>query len=106
MLAEQRETQANATGHDFGSNQFKLVGVHILEMYNPMKQFYASQHGGKGGDNAGKPKKKEDPVTQAEKQAKQTKTATQPQESEAKTKANTTSLTTPGVASESGPAPL
>ena len=41
MLDEQRENQKSATGHDFGSNQFKLVGVHILEMYNPLKQFYS-----------------------------------------------------------------
>lgn len=41
MLEEQRENQKSATGHEFGSTQFKLVGVHILEMYNPLKQFYS-----------------------------------------------------------------
>ena len=41
MMDEQRENQQSVTGHDFGNTSFKLVGVHILEMYNPLKKFYA-----------------------------------------------------------------
>ena len=54
MMKEQRENQQSATGHDFGNSAFKLVGVHILEMYNPMKKFL--QQASSGGKNADKDK--------------------------------------------------
>ena len=73
MLKEQREMQASATGHEFGSNQFKLVGIHILEMYNPLKQFLTSagNAGKKDNDKEGtakKEKKVPDTLNQIEKQ--------------------------------------
>ena len=40
MMKEQRESQQSASGHEFNSS-FRLVGIHILEMYNPLKKFYA-----------------------------------------------------------------
>ena len=67
-MQEQRESQKSATGHDFGSSSFKLVGVHILEMYNPMKRFYAQAGGAKGEkETAKKEKKQPDLLQQIEK---------------------------------------
>ena len=40
MMKEQRESQQSASGHEFSSS-FRHVGIHILEMYNPLKKFYA-----------------------------------------------------------------
>ena len=45
------------TGHEIVSS-FKMVGVHILEMYNPVKNFYAQQQNlGKEKETAKKEKK-------------------------------------------------
>jgi len=41
MIGEKKDSLQAATGHNFGSSQSKLVGVHILEMYNPLKNFFA-----------------------------------------------------------------
>lgn len=58
------------TGHEYGSSSFKLVGVQILEMYNPLKKFFQQQqNAGKDkdkGDTTGKQNKKGN-VDQAEK---------------------------------------
>ena len=40
MMKEQRESQQSASGHEFNSS-FRHVGIHIIEMYNPLKKFYA-----------------------------------------------------------------
>ena len=40
MMKEQRESQQSGSGHEFNSS-FRHVGIHILEMYNPLKKFYA-----------------------------------------------------------------
>ena len=73
-MIEQKENQIAATGHDFGNAQFKLIGVHILEMYNPLKKFL--QQAGNAGKNADKDKdnqkkndnKKKEPVLSAAEQ--------------------------------------
>ena len=72
-MIEQKENQIAATGHDFGNAQFKLIGVHILEMYNPLKKFL-QQAGNAGGKNADKDNqkkndnKKKEPVLSAAEQ--------------------------------------
>lgn len=57
-----------------------MVGVHILEMYNPMKKFFqqASSQGGKNADkdNSKKDRQKKEPsslLEQIEKQVKESK---------------------------------
>ena len=90
MMKEQRENQLSATGHDFGNNTFKLVGVHILEMYNPMKKFLQQASGGgkttdKDNSKKEKPKKEMSLFDQIEKQVKESKAmvAGQPESADA-----------------------
>ena len=73
MIDEQRETQKSVTGHELVSN-FKLVGIHILEMYNPVKKFYAQEKGGKEKETTTKKKDKTaDLATQINKQISEIK---------------------------------
>lgn len=89
MLAEQRENQQSTVGHDYGNSQFKLVGIHILEMYNPLKKFL-TQQGGKGTDKEGTAKKDKkqtgDLVSQISQQMKEIKAAQPQPEAEVKSK--------------------
>lgn len=79
MLQEQRDAQKTVTGHEFGTNMVKLVGVSAYEGYNPLKKFYAMQHPQNGKEEkSSKNAKKHDSAADKKEKAAAAETASGP----------------------------
>ena len=67
---EEEDKEEAEKGHDFGGAGARIQNAHLVEAFNPLKKFYASQAPSKlpAGDKGGKDGKddKREPVRQKE----------------------------------------